>query len=166
MAAHVQHHHESSTRQFLRRPRELVVDQGPRFSCLWLAGSFGSLSVASDLGSSFRLLLKLLLNPFATALSVVCRVPHGTANQTLGGETKPLKHLPVEANSRGDDWWVNFCGCAPLSPLAPGTYTRMLTSPARSPSGDHGGSHDAQHEFFVPSLLSTELSHRPASDHS
>ena len=28
------------------------------------------------------------------------------------------------------------------------------------------GSFDAQHEFCVPFLLSTELSHRPASDHS
>ena len=28
------------------------------------------------------------------------------------------------------------------------------------------GSVDVQHEFFAPSLMSTELSHRPASDHS
>ena len=27
------------------------------------------------------------------------------------------------------------------------------------------GSNDVQHELFVPSLLSTELSHRPVSDH-
>ena len=56
-------------------------------------------------------------------------------------------------------------GCAPLPPPASGRSTRMLASPARSPSGDHGGSLDAQHEFCVPSFLSTELSHRPASDH-
>ena len=53
-------------------------------------------------------------------------------------------------------------GCAPLSPRAEGRSTRMLTSPAHSLSGDLG-SLDAQHELFVPSLLSTDLSHRPAS---
>ena len=63
-----------------------------------MSGSLNSLSVASDPGSSFRLLLELLLNPFATALGVVCRLPNscsnGTATQTLGGETKPLEHVP------------------------------------------------------------------------
>ena len=48
------------------------------------------LSVASDLGSSFRLLFKLLLNPFATSFSVVCRIPNfrsnATATQTLDDE--------------------------------------------------------------------------------
>ena len=41
-------------------------------------------------------------------------------------------------------------GCASLSPRATGRSTQMLTSPARSPSGDHG----------VPLMLSTNsLSH-------
>ena len=56
-------------------------------------GSLDSLSVASDLGSSFRLLLELLLNPFATALKVVCRVPNscsnGTATET--SQTSPYR---------------------------------------------------------------------------
>ena len=57
-------------------------------------------------------------------------------------------------------------GCTPLSPLTLGRSTRMLTSPARSTSGDHGVPLMLKHEFCVPSLLSTELSHCSASDHS
>ena len=90
---------------------------------LLVPGTLNSLSVASDPGSSFRLFLKLLLNPFATALSVVCRVPcpcsNATATQTLGSETKPLEHLSGEAHSPGDDWWVNtwLLGTPYVSPL-------------------------------------------------
>ena len=115
----------------------------------WLARLI--LSVASDLGSSFRLLLEFVLNPFTTALRVVFRVPNscpnGTATQTLGGKTKPLKHLPGKANSSGDDWRVNIWRMRLLSPRALGRSTRMSMSEARSPS-------DAQHELFVPSALS------------
>ena len=57
-----------------------------------VSGSLDSLSVASDLVSSFWLLLEFVLNPFTTALRVVCRVPNscpnGTATQTLGSKTQ------------------------------------------------------------------------------
>ena len=33
---------------------------------------------------------------------------NGTATQAVGCETNPLQHLPIEAHSPGDDWWVNI----------------------------------------------------------
>ena len=65
-----------------------------------------------------------------------------------------------------DDWWVNIW--------------RMRTSVASCLTEIHTdvdisstltfwrprGLLDAQHEFFLPSLLNTELSYSPASDHS
>ena len=87
-----------------------------------VSGSLNSLSVASDSGSSFRLLLELLLNPFATSLSVGFAgypIPcsNGTASWTLGSQTKPLEHLPSLAHSPGDDWWDQYLSDAHPSRL-------------------------------------------------
>ena len=94
---------------------------------------------------------------FATPLSVVYQVPNsssnGRATQALGGE----------AHSPGMIGGVNFWRMH--TSLSGEIYTDVDISgtlPVLRPRG----SFDVQHEFCVPSLLSTELSHCPASDHS
>ena len=92
----------------------------------------------------FRFLPEVVLSPFT-----ICKVPFstsdGTATQTLGKETKPLEHLPGEARSPRESCWrhvrlvrASVASCLRKSPW-------MLTSPARSPSGEDG----------VPLILST-----------
>ena len=89
-----------------------------------------------------------------------------TATQTLGGQTKPFGHVPGEAHSPEDDWRVNIWR---MRTSVPSSLKEVRTSvevystlTVRRPLGSLG----ALHELFVPSFLSTELSHRPASDHA
>ena len=103
-------------------------------------------------------------------LSRVCMVPNscsnGTATHTLGGETKPLKHLPADSHSPVDDWWVNTWRMrTPVASNLREIHTEVDIS-AMPVVCRPQGSLDAQHELCGPSVLSTELSHRPASDHS
>ena len=89
---------------------------------------------------------------------------NGTATQALGGETKSLEHLSGETHSPRDEWWVNIWRMH-TSVTSQGLHTDVDIS-GTVPVWRPRGSFDAQHEFCVPFFLSTELSHRPASDYS
>ena len=106
--------------------------------------------MAGSLDSLCReLLLEFLLNPAATTLSVVCRVPNscsnGTATQTLGVRPNLSNISLLRRFLLGMIGRSTSEGRAPVSTPASGRSTRMLTSKARSPSGEH----------TVPLMLST-----------
>ena len=81
-------------------------------------------------------------------------------------ETQPLEHFPCEAHSPGDDWWVNIWRMHTSVTSSLREIHTDVDISGKLPVWRQHGSFHAQHEFCVASILSTELSHCPASDHS
>ena len=157
-------------------PRELDAPVPPPSSSVWLLTWILSPHPSGSCLVPARFILSMSCATLESAPSqsfhdnVQCDLQgtllqFGWHGNLLGGKTEPVEYLPGEAHILlGLIGSSMSGGCAPLSPRASGKSTRMLTSPARS--RDHGGSFDVLRELSFTSPFNTELSHRPASDHS